>query len=44
MIPEKIFDKVAILDKSGRVATHTGKSCIDVAGHTNGENFSYKPT
>lgn len=36
----KDFRQVAILDKSGRVATHTGKSCIDVAGHTNGENFS----
>ena len=36
----KDFRQVAILDNSGRVATHTGKSCIDVAGHTNGENFS----
>lgn len=36
----KDFRQVAILDKLGRVATHTGKSCIDVAGHTNGENFS----
>jgi uncharacterized Ntn-hydrolase superfamily protein len=34
------FRQVAILDKQGRVATHTGKSCIDFAGHTNGENFS----
>ncbi len=36
----KDFRQVAILDKFGRVATHTGKSCIDMAGHTNGENFS----
>jgi uncharacterized Ntn-hydrolase superfamily protein len=36
----KDFRQVAILDKQGRVATHTGKSCIDVAGHSNGENFS----
>jgi uncharacterized Ntn-hydrolase superfamily protein len=36
----KDFRQVAILDKLGRVATHTGKSCIDMAGHSNGENFS----
>ncbi len=36
----KEFRQVAILDKQGRVATHTGKSCIDYAGHNNGENFS----
>jgi uncharacterized Ntn-hydrolase superfamily protein len=36
----KDFRQVAILDKQGRVATHTGKSCIDMAGHLNGENFS----
>jgi len=34
------FRQVAILDKQGRVATHTGNSCIDYAGHSNGENFS----
>ncbi len=34
------FRQVAILDKEGRVATHTGKSCIDYAGHANGKNFS----
>ena len=32
--------QVAILDSTGRVATHTGKNCIDAAGHLNGENFS----
>ncbi len=32
--------QVAILDTKGRVATHTGKNCIDYAGHSNGENFS----
>jgi len=36
----KDFRQVAVLDKLGRVATHTGKSCIDFAGHANGENFS----
>jgi uncharacterized Ntn-hydrolase superfamily protein len=36
----KDFRQVAILDTRGRVATHTGKTCIDVAGHSNGENFS----
>ncbi|MDC8002128.1 DUF1028 domain-containing protein [Aequorivita todarodis] len=34
------FRQVAILDNRGRAATHTGKSCIDFAGHANGENFS----
>ncbi len=33
----KDFRQVAILDK---VATHTGKSNIEVVGHANGENFS----
>lgn len=32
--------QVAILDINGKVATHTGKNCIDAAGHINGENFS----
>lgn len=36
----KDYRQVAILDKLGRVATHTGKNCIDMAGHKNGENFS----
>ncbi len=36
----KDFRQVAVLDKQGRVVTHTGKSCIDYAGHANGENFS----
>jgi len=36
----KDFRQVAILDKLGRAATHTGSKCIDVAGHANGENFS----
>jgi len=38
--PGKDFRQVAILDKTGNVATHTGKKCIDAAGHANGENFS----
>lgn len=36
----KEFRQVAILDNKGQVATHTGKNCIEYAGHTNGENFS----
>jgi uncharacterized Ntn-hydrolase superfamily protein len=32
--------QLAVLDIKGRVATHTGKNCIDYAGHLNGENFS----
>jgi uncharacterized Ntn-hydrolase superfamily protein len=36
----KDFRQLAILDAKGRVATHTGKTCIEVAGHVNGDNFS----
>jgi uncharacterized Ntn-hydrolase superfamily protein len=36
----KEFRQVAILDTKGRVATHTGKNCVESAGHLNGENFS----
>lgn len=32
--------QLAILDSQGRVAVHTGKSCIQAAGHIKGENFS----
>ncbi|HEX5172081.1 MAG TPA: DUF1028 domain-containing protein [Cyclobacteriaceae bacterium] len=38
--PGESVRQLAILDKSGRVATHTGKNCISEAGHKNGENFS----
>lgn len=36
----KEFRQVAILDTKGRVATHTGKNCLESAGHLNGQNFS----
>lgn len=36
----KEFRQVAILDTKGRVATHTGKNCLESAGHLNGVNFS----
>lgn len=36
----KEFRQVAILDTKGRVATHTGKNCLESAGHLNGNNFS----
>ncbi len=32
--------QVAIVDAKGRVATHTGKECIDWAGHVTGDGFS----
>ncbi len=32
--------QVAIIDTTGNVATHTGKNCIDHAGHIQGNNFS----
>jgi len=38
--PGEAVRQLAILDKSGRVATHTGKNCIADAGHKNGDNFS----
>jgi uncharacterized Ntn-hydrolase superfamily protein len=38
--PGKAVRQVAILDSKGQVASHTGKGCIDAAGHTNGVNFS----
>lgn len=38
--PGEAVRQLAILDKNGRVATHTGKNCIAEASHKNGENFS----
>lgn len=38
--PGKEVRQLAVLDIKGRVATHTGKNCIDYAGHLNGDNFS----
>lgn len=32
--------QVAIVDTAGNVAAHTGKSCIDYAGHIKGNGFS----
>ena len=32
--------QVAIIDVNGNVAVHTGKSCIDYAGHIKGQNYS----
>jgi len=32
--------QVAMIDNSGRTATHTGENCIEYAGHLVGENFS----
>lgn len=32
--------QVAIIDSKGNAATHTGKLCIDYAGHIKGNNFS----
>jgi uncharacterized Ntn-hydrolase superfamily protein len=36
----KAVRQVAILDAKGNVAVHTGKSCIEAAGHVKGEGFS----
>jgi uncharacterized Ntn-hydrolase superfamily protein len=34
------YRQVAILDREGSVATHTGNRCIDYAGHASGENYA----
>src|SRR3954462_4117339 len=34
------FRQVAVVDALGRVATHTGSSCIAYAGHESGDGFS----
>jgi uncharacterized Ntn-hydrolase superfamily protein len=34
------FRQVAAVDGAGRVAAHTGESCIQFAGHVEGESFS----
>ncbi len=36
----EMYRQVAFLDVNGKVATHTGKLCIDEAGHKQGKNFS----
>jgi len=38
--PGREVRQVAILDTLGRVATHTGKNCIDAHGQANGTDFS----
>lgn len=38
--PGKEVRQVAIIDSKGNVATHTGKNCIQFAGHVKGINFS----
>jgi uncharacterized Ntn-hydrolase superfamily protein len=32
--------QLAILDNKGRIAVHTGKNCIQAAGHKKGKNYS----
>jgi uncharacterized Ntn-hydrolase superfamily protein len=36
----EMFRQVAFLNTKGEVATHTGSSCIEAAGHRPGKNFS----
>lgn len=38
--PRKDFRQVALLDREGRVAAHTGKRCVPAAGHHQGEGFA----
>jgi uncharacterized Ntn-hydrolase superfamily protein len=35
-----MFRQVAFLNTKGEVATHTGSSCIEAAGHRQGKNYS----
>ncbi|CAN5408240.1 hypothetical protein BH23BAC1_BH23BAC1_35140 [soil metagenome] len=37
---EKEVRQVAILSNQGNIATHTGKNCIEYAGHSKGKDFS----
>ncbi|NCO64119.1 MAG: DUF1028 domain-containing protein [Flavobacteriales bacterium] len=36
----EMFRQVAFLNTQGQVASHTGNSCIEAAGHKQGKNFS----
>ena len=36
----EMYRQVAFLNAKGDVATHTGSSCIEMAGHKQGKNFS----
>ena len=36
----EMYRQVSFLDDEGNVATHTGSSCIEMAGHKQGINFS----
>ena len=36
----EMYRQVAMLNTKGEVAAHTGSSCIDMAGHRQGNNFS----
>lgn len=36
----EMYRQVAFLNTKGEVATHTGNSCIEAAGHKQGRNFS----
>lgn len=38
--PGREYRQLAILDKTGKVAVHTGASCVKPAGHIKGENYS----
>ena len=38
--PQREVRQVAMVDAEGRVAVHTGRSCIAAAGHEKGEQFS----
>ncbi len=38
--PKKFVRQVAMVDAKGQVAVHTGKRCIEYAGHKTGKGFS----
>ena len=38
--PQEEMRQVAVLDAAGGVAAHTGTSCIEYAGHREGDGFS----
>ncbi len=38
--PQAAIRQVAMVDKEGKLAVHTGEKCIEVAGHRRGSHYS----
>ena len=42
--PNRAHRQLAIIDINGNVSVHTGKDCMDWAGHKTGKGYSFKGT